>query len=253
MSGSAWNHNGWPVVECGPVEPPANSLSTGVECRPYLCCPIEEQRPLGPLAIHPATGHTLVDENTDHALVERARAGDHAAFRKIVERHEGAIGAVVVGMLGPGPEAEDVGQDTFIRFYRSLDRFRGDAALRTYLTRIAKNLSLNALKRRKRTSLRFLRIDDGSSPEVRFETLASEEASPAADVERRERERAVRSAIDGIDEKHRVVLVLRMIEGLSTRETAEALGLPQGTVLSRLSRAMKKLELELAEWINKHD
>ena len=86
----------------------------------------------------------------DTALIDRARAGDEAAFRGLVERYESQVAATVVGMLGPGDEADDVGQETFVRFYQALSKFRGEAALGTYLTRIAMNLSLNAIKRRQR-------------------------------------------------------------------------------------------------------
>ena len=87
-------------------------------------------------------------EETDRALTDRAREGDEAAFRTLVTRYESRVAATVVGMLGPGDEADDVGQETFIRFYQALGKFRGEAALITYLTRIAMNLSLNAIKRR---------------------------------------------------------------------------------------------------------
>ncbi len=85
----------------------------------------------------------------------RAPEGDEEAFRCLVERYEGAVAATVIGMLGPGGEVDDVGQEVFVRFYRALDRFRGDSSLKTYLTRIAINLSLNELKRRRRWLDRF--------------------------------------------------------------------------------------------------
>ena len=81
----------------------------------------------------------------DAALIARARAGDGAAFRRLVERSERVVASTGIGMLGPGDDADDVGQETFVQFHRALDRFRGDATLKTYLVRIAMNLSLNAL------------------------------------------------------------------------------------------------------------
>lgn len=183
---------------------------------------------------------------SDFRLVEIARKGDKDAFRRIVERHEAAVAAVVVGMLGAGDEADDVGQETFVRFYRSLSKFRGDAALRTYLSRIAMNLSLNALKRRKREAGRTQRLE--SEPNAR--AFADPQMGPQRRLERDETQQAVRAAIAGLDEKHRSVVSLRMIQGMSTKEAAEVLGLPEGTVLSRLSRAMKKLETELEPWMH---
>ena len=203
-------------------------------------------------AEHPHDGFYLGDASTDSVLVERARGGDTAAFREIVERHEAGIAATVIGMLGPGDEADDVGQETFIRFYRSMHHFRGEAVLRTYLTRIAMNLSLNALKGRKRQSVR-VRIEDRAVSAMAAATQDTEHRGPEAEVEILETQRAVRAAIDGLEVKHRLVVVLRMIEGLSTKETAKALRVPEGTVLSRLSRAMKKLEADLGAWMDVDD
>lgn len=170
----------------------------------------------------------------DSELLERARTGDNEAFRRLVERYEPSVAATVRGMLGNGPEAEDVGQETFIRFFRALDSFREESSLKTYLTRIAINLSLNALKRRRTLRDRFVRQDQESIPEP--------SVSGEGEIDREERAELVRSAIERLEPKHRAVVVLRMMNGYSTKETAELLGLPQGTVLSRLSRGMKRLE-----------
>ncbi|HSU13669.1 RNA polymerase sigma factor [Longimicrobium sp.] len=177
---------------------------------------------------------------TDPELIGLARAGDERAFRELVERHESAVAATVIGMLGPGDDADDVGQETFIRFYRALGDFRGEAAVRTYLRRIAMNLSLNALKRRRRFAFRFPSRDREPLPEPAVEG--------GVEVESREAQARVRAAIDRLGPKHRPVVVLRMIEGCSTRETAEVLGVPEGTVLSRLSRAMEQLAAELRSY-----
>lgn len=191
----------------------------------------------------------VADSSPDTILVARARDGDSAAFRVIVERYQGSVAATVIGMLGPGPEADDVGQETFIRFFGAMNRFRGDSSLKTYLTRIAMNLSLNELKRRKRASSRWLRVDESSGPDVEFQSTAEGPEQPDEALDRSERTRVVRDAIERLDEKHRAVVVLRLIEGLSTRETAHTLDLPQGTVLSRLSRALEKLKSDLEHWM----
>jgi RNA polymerase sigma-70 factor (ECF subfamily) len=136
-----------------------------------------------------------------------------------------------------------VGQETFIRFYRALGSFRGEAALKTYLRRIAMNLSLNALKRRRRFAFRFLSRDRASEP------LPEPVVEIDGEVERADARARVRTAIERLGPRHRPVVVLRMIDGCSTRETAEILGLPEGTVLSRLSRAMRQLHDELRPWV----
>jgi len=182
-----------------------------------------------------------VEPASDRFLIDRARAGDERAFRELVERYEPRVAATVVGMLGAGDEAEDVGQETFIRLYRSLDRFRGDSSLGTYLTRIAINLSLTALKRRKRRTSRFVSRDE------RERELPETSVDPRGDLERKETALEVRAAVEALAPDHRAVVVLRMIDGLSTRETAEILGIPAGTVMSRLARAMDRLERALKE------
>jgi RNA polymerase sigma-70 factor, ECF subfamily len=175
----------------------------------------------------------------ERELLERARAGDQAAFRLLVERHEGTVAAVVNGMLGRGDEADDVGQEVFIRFYRSLHRFRGDASVRTWLTRIAMNLSRNALRGRRRRRLRFHSRDADPGPALEPTADARDE------VDARETRRLVHAALDRLSPDHRAVVVLRMLEGHSTRDAARILEVPEGTVMSRLSRAMRSLESDL--------
>lgn len=176
--------------------------------------------------------------STDDELLDLARHGDQKAFRQIVERYEGQVAATVIGMLGRTPEADDVGQETFIRLYKALHKFRGDAALGTYITRIAINQSLKAIKRRQSWTQRFFSRDD--------EMFGEEAVAEVASFEEEERADLVRASLDKLRPDHRAVVVLRMMEGYSTRETAEMLNIAEGTVMSRLSRALKKLETVLA-------
>ena len=94
--------------------------------------------------------HQKVSREEAWTLVQQAQSGNQSAFASLIKLYEGQIAATVIGMLGNIPEADDIGQETFIRFYKSLGNFRGDSEVGTYLTRIAINLSLNELKRRKR-------------------------------------------------------------------------------------------------------
>jgi len=185
----------------------------------------------------------MTDPTPDDELLVGARKGDERAFAALVERYEGAVAATAIGMLGPGGDADDVGQETFIRFHRSLDRFRGESSLKTYLVHIAMNLSLNALRSRRRTFLRFGGGDDDL-------TGAQEpRGGPADETDAAELKRIVQHAVAALNEKHRAVVVLRMFEDLSTRETANMLGVPEGTVLSRLSRAMQELQTRLRPYV----
>src|SRR6185503_6164092 len=108
------------------------------------------------------------------------------------------------------------------------------------------NLSLNALKRRRRSLLRFVSRDD-SSDEI--ESLPEPRVGPAGEIDADELHALVRAAVARLGEKHRAVVVLRLFNDCSTRETAELLGVPEGTVLSRLSRAMKELEVQLKPYV----
>jgi RNA polymerase sigma-70 factor (ECF subfamily) len=100
-----------------------------------------------------------MEQPSDEVLIGKSNDGDMAAFKMLVVRHEGKVAGVIRSMLGATPEAEDVGQEVFIRFYDSLSKFRGDSQVSTYLIRIAINLSLNELKKRKRTSSRYTTMD----------------------------------------------------------------------------------------------
>ena len=184
------------------------------------------------------------DALTDEALVDAARNGSEAAFRELVERYEDRVASVVIRMLGDTAEAEDAGQETFIRFYRSLHGFRGQASVGTYLIRIAINLSLTELKKRRRRSI-FVPFTplgtEHDAPEMDY-------ADPAASAEYDDTGNRVQKALNQLKPEFRSVIVLRLMEGYSTKETAEILGLPIGTVLSRLRRAQEKLKRMLVSF-----
>ncbi|MBN2709285.1 MAG: RNA polymerase sigma factor [Calditrichaceae bacterium] len=168
----------------------------------------------------------------EKALIRKVLNGDRNAFGKIVREYEPVVAATVYGMVGRCPEAEDIGQEVFIRFYNALGQFRGDSTIKTYLTRIAINLSLNELNRRKRRK-------------QLFETSVSEKINDIKEPEEtswKEDKEIINKAMEMLDEKYKSVLILRLINGYSTREAAQILKLPEGTVLSRLSRAQEKLK-----------
>ena len=196
-------------------------------------------RTLTPLKPRPIEPQTLSDMD----LLSQSRRGNKRAFGELVNRYQARVASTVIGMLGQGPEADDVGQETFIRFYRALDSFRGDAQIATYLHRIAINLSLNALKKRKRQQNRF------SRPEK--ELLESMPAGPAP-VTQFDDAAVVEKALNQLKPDFRSVVVLRLVEGYSTSETAALLNLPQGTVLSRLARAQRKLRTILGPYFEEN-
>jgi RNA polymerase sigma-70 factor (ECF subfamily) len=176
---------------------------------------------------------------TDQHIISTVLSGETEVFRELVKRYEARVAATVIGMLGKCPEAEDVGQETFIRLYNNLANFRGEASVATYLTRIAINLSLNELKRRKRKSLFFWSESD-TDIEIPDKNTGKNYNG--------EKE-LVQQAIQKLEPKFRSVVVLRLIDGFSTEETASILNVPVGTVLSRLARAQQKLKNILAPYM----
>jgi RNA polymerase sigma-70 factor (ECF subfamily) len=171
----------------------------------------------------------------DEHLVALTLDGNNQAFSEIIRRYQGMVARTIKGMLGNIQQAEDVGQETFIRLYNSLADFRGEAKLGTYIQRIAINLSLNEIKRRGRSKSLFFQSDADDEP-TRFD-LPSSDYEKSADAKE-----IVDAALRKLNPEFRAVVTLRMLQGYSTAETAEILNMPIGTVLSRLSRAREKLK-----------
>jgi RNA polymerase sigma-70 factor, ECF subfamily len=157
---------------------------------------------------------SAVQKLTDYDLVVLSRNGDQSAFTEIVNRNKSKVASTIYGMIGKCDDADDIGQEVFIRFYKAIDNFKGESALSTYLIRIAINLSLNEIKRRK--IKRFFSynelLENGSD-------LINPD-NPHAEKENRE---IVQAAIQKLNSKYRTVLVLRLIDGYSTEETAKIL------------------------------
>lgn len=172
-------------------------------------------------------------------MVEAAQNGNNDAFKILMEMYEPKVAATIIGMLGKCSEAEDIGQETFMRFYKSLKRFKGESSVGTYLIRIAINLSINELKRRQRRAKFFL---VSSKPEIEMESFPAKPSLLSPNPEEEETKVIVRQAIQQLAPKFRSVIVLRLIDGYSTNETARILKLPIGTVLSRLARGQMKLK-----------
>ena len=163
--------------------------------------------------------------------IKEAREGNHEAIKKLVKMLEPVVASTVVGMLGQCPEAEDVGQETFIRLYHSLHKFKRESNIETYVTRIAINLSINELKRRRRRNIIF-----GSHNEI--QNVGVDDYT----IVQNEKKTAVQWALNKLNAKRKSVIVLRLIDGYSVKETADILNVPKGTVLSRLARAQNKLK-----------
>lgn len=166
-------------------------------------------------------------------LIRLAKKGDTNAFKQLVEAHEQQVRATVLGMLGDTAEVKEVAQEVFIRFYKAINEYKGDAALSTYLTRIAINLSLNEIKRRKNKRRLIATVATEDIP-----VLVDRSTNP----ERYDNKEAIYKMLNLLEPEFRSVIVLRLIDGYSVKETAEILDTPQGTIASRLSRAQMKLK-----------
>ncbi len=166
-------------------------------------------------------------------LISLARDGDKDAFKELVLKFEPQIAGTVIGMLGPGPEAEDVGQETFVRFYRSLPKFRGESSLSTYLTRIAINLCLNVIRKRKIRTMVFFRKTKLEANQTR-DSVNADSLFIAKEL--------INKGLQMLDNRFRTVIILRYMNGHTSEETAEILNIPKGTVMSRLARGMDKLK-----------
>lgn len=167
-------------------------------------------------------------------LVKESLAGDKQAFEEIVKRYQNMVARTVKGMLGDSVYSEDIGQEVFIKLFYSLSGFRGEAKLSTYIQKIAVNLTLNEIKRRKRFFSMFSQRGNNEMYEVDVPDYETEEKKEAKEL--------VNKALMRMDPKFRVIVTMRMLQGYSTKETADILDLPIGTVLSRLSRAQEQLK-----------
>jgi RNA polymerase sigma-70 factor (ECF subfamily) len=170
-------------------------------------------------------------------LVRRVVRGDASAFGPIVQRYQDRIYNTVYRMVGSAEDARDLVQDVFVRAYENLATFQGTSSLYTWLFRIAVNTSLS--HRRKRKGVRVVRSVGGEDGQGAAGDGWPDPApsDPAGRMVAAETEAAVQQALDSLDEEHRTVVVLRDVQHCDYREMAEILGVPTGTVKSRLHRA----------------
>jgi RNA polymerase sigma-70 factor (ECF subfamily) len=184
-------------------------------------------------------------EPSDWELVQRTRAGDHEAFRSLVERYQRKIAALALGMVRSRDDAQDITQDTFARAYQSLDRFKGDAAFYTWLYRIAFNLCVDHRRREAKQAEVALETDERGElpvPALVDGLRADEPFGRARDAEIA---RGVQQAMLELTPDHRAVILLREVEGLSYAEISQVLDCPKGTVMSRLHYARRQMQARL--------
>lgn len=187
-----------------------------------------------------------VEALSDHELVAAAKEGDELAFQEVVRRYRTPITNFVYRMLNDYDLATDLAQETFVRVYSSIGRYQANYSFSTYIYRIASNLAISEIRKRKRRRVVSLfGIFTGDDGEPVEHDPVDERQLPEDVVLEDERRKAVRRAIASLPEKYRTALVLRDIEDHSYEEIAAILDLSEGTVKSRINRARNLLREKL--------
>lgn len=175
--------------------------------------------------------------DVDEALVAEAAKGNRDAFDELVKRYQFRIYQLARILTGGDSEADDLVQETFVRTFRAIGRFRGDSTFKTWLHRIAVNVIKSHIARRGRRMETGLFRDDGEGGESLVDHVSSHEDLEATIVRRQLIDRALASLPDEI----RLLITLRDVQGLEYHEIATITGLPMGTVESRIFRARRRL------------
>jgi RNA polymerase sigma-70 factor (ECF subfamily) len=187
----------------------------------------------------------MSEQDIDRQLVERARQGDKRAFELLVEKYQRRLHRLLSRMVRNAEEVEDIAQETFIKAYRALPNFRGDAAFYTWLYRIGVNTAKNYLAGRNKTmqTISDQALDDEDEPDERL--VAQDNNTPETELMSKQIALAVNEAVQALPEELRSAITLREMEGLSYEEIAELMSCPIGTVRSRIFRAREAIAVKL--------
>ncbi len=180
----------------------------------------------------------------EQALVLRSKAGDRSAYEVLVRHNADRLYAVVLRFSASEADAEEATQEAFLRAWRSIDRFRGDARFFTWLYRIGVNEAKRILERRP-PSGSVLSVEGQA-----IEDIATEAPGPQSRAESTELREILDDALRRLPEKYRAAVVLRDVEGLSTSEAAEILGLREAAFKSRLHRGRMELRADIAAYLD---
>lgn len=184
-------------------------------------------------------------DDEEQALLDRARTGDREAFARLATLHRDAVFRAAWAVLGDQEDALDATQDALLRAFRGLPGFDGRASFRTWARRIATNVAIDRVNRRGRDRARGGLGGEGLPDD---EAVADPKgATVGTDLEREEERRLVRAAIEALPQAQRAAVLLRDVEGLSYEEIAAELGIPRGTVMSRLYYGRQTLKETLAD------
>jgi RNA polymerase sigma-70 factor (ECF subfamily) len=189
-------------------------------------------------------------EDPDRELVTRASQGDYASFERLVEKFQQRIFGLAFRIVNQREDAEDVTQRTMLSLVEHIDGFRGESSVSTWILRIATNHALQVLRSKRRKPTVSIEGNDDSYDSIPHpEFIAEWRDDPVTLAENREIRELADSAIRELDEKYRVVFILRDLEGLSVAETASATGLSEANVKVRLLRARMMLRERLTQLV----
>ena len=195
----------------------------------------------------PAARPDSMADQDEADWIQRAQKGDRAAFSRLVRLHHRRIYACAAQMLGDRAEAEDAVQETFLRAYRAIERFDGRAELSTWLYRICINVSLNALRRRKRTDAAD--VNDPRVPEPAADPSQGS-SDPRTALEGAELYRRLSAALDELSPSLRSTVVLVLLEGMPQKDAAEVLGCSEGTIAWRVHESRRRLREKLGDLLD---
>jgi RNA polymerase sigma-70 factor (ECF subfamily) len=187
------------------------------------------------------------DEASDVALMLRVRDGDLEAFETLVTRHQHSVVGTAAKMLGGTADAEDIGQQVFVRVWKHAARYQPSAKFTTWLMTITRNLVFNELRRRRRSQQVFMDADEGDT--IRHQFVDEQAAAPSEEMLDSELHEAIDAAIAGLPEAQRLAIVLRRYEGMPYEEIAEVLKTSVPAVKSILFRARAELKARLKKYL----
>ncbi len=180
-------------------------------------------------------------DRNEELLVSKAKAGDVAAFEQLIEAYQKKVYNLALRMTGNQEDAADLAQEAFIRVFRSISGFKEQSSFSTWIYRITTNVCLDEIRKRKNRKVisidEDIHMDDGEMKRQ----IVSDDPLPDEMAERAELRNIVNDAINSLPEDQKVVITLRDLNGLSYEEIAQVLGIPGGTVKSRINRARQAL------------
>ncbi len=193
-----------------------------------------------------------IKNQPDTELVLKAQNKDREAYRELVERYQSRAFNLAFSILKNKQDAEDVVQESFVKVYLSISKFKGESSFYTWLYRIVRNMSIDVKRKLARDKIVEPTVDEsGVANQIEASTANSDESySPDYELLRKEKARRIAEVLNDISEEHRTVIILREVDGMDYQQISQITGVSKGTIMSRLHYARKKLQQSLADLVN---